>query len=77
MLFLSGGWVPPESMPKWLYPLTNFSPLKYYLELGLGIILKGTSLKEIWMDITKCAMLSLGMLVLGYVLLKKRLFEGR
>ncbi len=75
MLFLSGGWVPPESMPNWLLPLTNLSPLKYYLELGLSIILKGATLKDVWFEFIKCSTISAVMLVLGYLILKRRLLE--
>ncbi len=72
MLFLSGGWVPPESIPAWLRPLTDFSPLKYYLELGLGVVLKGVSFSEVARDFAVYVALSLGLLAAGYALLVKR-----
>lgn len=73
MLFLSGGWVPPESMPSWLRPITDFSPLKYYLELGLGVMLKGLSFKECLGPLLRFLLLSILCLVVGYAALGRRL----
>jgi ABC-2 type transport system permease protein len=73
MLFLSGGWVPPESMPSWLRPITNFSPLKYYLELGLGVILKGLTLRECFVPMLSFLLLSVLCLAGGYTVLVRRL----
>ena len=48
IMFLSGAWVPPESMPKWMRFFVNLSPLKYYIDLGNGIFLKGNSIFFMW-----------------------------
>ena len=72
ILFLSGGWVPPESMPSWLRPITDFSPLKYYLELGLGVVLKGVRAAEIAPQLARYVILSVGLLLLGYGVLVVR-----
>lgn len=50
IMFLSGAWVPIESMPVWMRGLVMFSPLKYYLDLGNGIFLKGNSLMLMWKE---------------------------
>lgn len=50
ILFLSGSWVPPESMPWWMQKLTFLSPLKYYLAIGWGIFLKGAGFEVLWKD---------------------------
>lgn len=44
MLFLSGTVVPVESMPLGVQWLTFLSPLRYYLPIAEGILLKGTGL---------------------------------
>ncbi len=72
IIFLSGGWVPPESMPSWIKPLTNVSPLKYYMDLGLSVALKGSGFQDIWFELLKSALLSIILLLGGYVLLRKR-----
>lgn len=48
MLFLSGNMTPIESMPKFLQGFTAFSPLRYYMDIILGIFLKGTDMTELW-----------------------------
>lgn len=48
MLFLSGSWTPFEAMPSWMQRITILSPLRYYLELGFGILLKGAGLGVLW-----------------------------
>jgi ABC-2 type transport system permease protein len=48
ILFLSGTVVPKESLPPFMQIFVSFSPLKYYLDLGYGIFLKGNTLVEMW-----------------------------
>jgi len=72
IIFLSGGWVPPESMPSWLRPLTILSPLKYYMDLGLSVILKGSTFHEMWSEILKFSTLTVVLTSVGYITLIKR-----
>ena len=48
ILFLSGTLVPIESMPKALQWLSLASPVRHYLDILLGIFLKGTGMAELW-----------------------------
>jgi ABC-2 type transport system permease protein len=48
MLFLSGTIVPIENMPLVLQYLSLASPLRYYLPIALGILLKGVGLAVLW-----------------------------
>lgn len=50
IMFLSGAWVPPEAMPVWMQWIMYLSPLKYYLNIGMSIFLKGNSLVFMWKD---------------------------
>ena len=61
IMFLSGAFVPIESMPKWMQYFVHLSPLKYFIDLGTGIFLKGNSLFMMWREF-------LSLLVLGIVL---------
>jgi len=70
ILFLSGGWVPPEAMPPWMIPLTYLSPLKYYTDLGLGIYLRGENLSLAWREIL--ALMAVGSAYFLYGLLRFR-----
>lgn len=42
ILFLSGSWTPLEAMPAGMRLITYLSPLRYYLNLGEGLLLRGT-----------------------------------
>ncbi|MDQ7823901.1 MAG: ABC transporter permease [Candidatus Eremiobacteraeota bacterium] len=71
IMFLSGTWVPPEAMPPWMAFLVNFSPLKYYLDLGYGIILKGNSLLFMWTEFLKLTALGVVVFWIGAQRFKK------
>jgi ABC-2 type transport system permease protein len=48
MMFLSGTITPVSAMPFWLQWLSFLSPMRHYLALGLGIFIKGLSMKVVW-----------------------------
>lgn len=48
VMFLSGTLVPVESMPEFLQGLSLASPLRYYMDVILGIFLKGAGMAELW-----------------------------
>ena len=58
MVFLSGAWTPPEALVWWVRLLMKLSPLHYFLDVGLGILLKGGGLMVLWEPI-------LGMTIIG------------
>jgi ABC-2 type transport system permease protein len=70
-LLLSGGWVPPESLPDWLRRLTVISPLKYYMDLGIGLLIRGASIELLLPNIIKLLILEAIFMVTGYLLYEK------
>jgi len=48
LMFLSGTLVPVESMPRFLQVLSLASPLRHYMDVILGIFLKGVGVAELW-----------------------------
>jgi len=48
MIFLSGAWTPPEAMPAWMRLFMGLSPLHYFTDACLGILLKGAGMALIW-----------------------------
>jgi len=64
IMFLSGSWVPPEAMPVFLQYLIRLSPLYYYLELGMGIFMKGNSLLFMWQHLV--SLLALGIAIFSF-----------
>ncbi|MFH0800952.1 MAG: ABC transporter permease [bacterium] len=71
IMFLSGAWVPPEAMPGWMQTLIVFSPLKYYLDIGVAIFIKGNSLFYMWKEFLALAALGGGIFWLGAIRFRK------
>lgn len=67
MIFLSGAWNPPEAMSSWLRGLSFVSPLRYFIDFGFGVILKGNDARVLAHDIIGIAVL--GVLLFGFSLL--------
>ena len=51
MLFLSGAWNPPEAMNPWMRKLSIISPMRYFIDFGFGVLLKGNGLSLVAWDI--------------------------
>lgn len=47
-VLLSGFATPIENMPDWLQPFTYLNPLRYYLIVAKGVILKGMPFSMVW-----------------------------
>jgi ABC-2 type transport system permease protein len=60
----SGFIVPIKNMPTFLQFVSRFSPLRHYLVIVRGIMLKGTTLAELWPSVMGLALLSI---VAGFV----------
>lgn len=61
IMFLSGTLAPIASMPPFLQQLSLASPLRYYMEVILGIFLKGAGIAELWPQ--AAAMFAIGALL--------------
>lgn len=61
MIFLSGAWNPPEAMSPWMRWLSLISPLRYFIDFGYGVILKGNGISYVGWDIA-------GIVILGSAL---------
>jgi ABC-2 type transport system permease protein len=48
ILLLSGLWTPPEAMPDWMRWATLASPMRHYIDVSYGILLKGAGLDLLW-----------------------------
>ncbi|MFZ3137657.1 MAG: ABC transporter permease [Thermodesulfovibrionales bacterium] len=76
MLLLSGGWVPPESLPDWLRKLTIISPMKYYMDLGISLLIRGASLDLLFPNMIKLLILGAIFMGAGYFLYDRRIIKG-
>ena len=70
MLMLSGITAPMEAMPVWVRYLMALSPLRYYIEIANGILLKGAGLNILWDSVL--AMAALGSVLFGFGLWRFR-----
>lgn len=68
LMFLSGTIVPVESMPELLQYMSYLSPVTYYMEITLGIFLKGTGIFILWPEIIL-------LLLIGVVLFSLSLYK--
>ncbi len=65
MLLLSGITTPFEAMPTWVQALMALSPLRYYIDVTYGILLKGVGLDLLWDSALAMVGLGTGLFSLG------------
>ena len=63
MVFLSGFAFPIENMPGWIQIVTYLIPLRYYIEILRGVILKGDGLLQLIPQ--TITLLGIGILILA------------
>jgi ABC-2 type transport system permease protein len=66
MIFLSGAWNPPEAMNRWMRQLSVISPMRFFIDFGFGVTLKGNGLSLVAWDIAGIAIL--GITLFGFSL---------
>ncbi len=71
ILFLSGSWADPIAMPPLMEKLTYLSPLRYYLNLSYGIILKGFGINELIIQFISLSAIALIFFIAGILIFKK------
>lgn len=62
-MLLSGNMTPLAAMPDWLQPLTYLNPLRYYIQVLRGSLLRGAGWPELWPQFL--ALLLFGTIILG------------
>ncbi|MFZ5533999.1 MAG: ABC transporter permease [Pseudomonadota bacterium] len=65
MLLLSGAFVPPEAMPTVLGYLILLSPMHHYIEIVMGIFLKGIGLDVLWPSVLGLLLVGTGVFAFG------------
>lgn len=73
IIMLSGIRAPLESMPGWLRTAIWFSPLRHFLEVGYGILLRGAGVAVLWDSILVMAGLGALLFVLGLFRFRRQL----
>lgn len=65
VVVLSGTWTPMESLPPLLRTIMLLSPLRHFVEIAYGILLRGAGLDTLWDSALAMALLGTGLLALG------------
>lgn len=62
-MLLSGNMTPLDAIPDWLRPVTYLNPLRYYIQVLRGSLLRGAGWAEMWPQLL--ALTVMGVLILG------------
>ncbi len=72
-MLLSGFMSPISSMPAWLRPLTMLIPMRHFVEIMRGCLLKGAGLADLAQQMIALTVLGVGLLGVSVVLFRRRL----
>ena len=73
MVFLSGFAFPIENMPKSIQLVTHIIPLKYFMVIIRGVILKGIGIAELWQELLVLFIMGVCILALSAKRFSKKL----
>lgn len=73
MIFLSGFAFPIENMPQWVQYLTYLIPLRYFIIIIRGVILKGIGLELLWQETLILFLFGVIILTISSLRFKKKL----
>ena len=73
MMFLSGTLTPVEAMPDVLQALSRLSPLRYYMDIIIGVFLKGVGWRDLWDESLCLIAIAIPMLILSLGIFRRRL----
>jgi len=65
MVQLSGAIAPIETMPKFFQYLSIGNPLRHYIAIVRGILLKGVGLEALWLHVLALAVFAIGLLAIS------------
>lgn len=72
-VLLSGFASPIENMPAWLQPLTLLNPMRHFVEIMRGCLLKGAGFEDLARPLAWLAALGAGIMILSVALFRRRL----
>jgi ABC-2 type transport system permease protein len=73
MIFLSGFAFPIENMPQSIQYLSYIVPLRYFIEIIRGVVLKGLGFSDFWLNAVILLVMGVTILLLSSLRFKSRL----
>lgn len=73
MIYLSGFAFPIENMPKILQGVSYFIPLRYFITIIRGVVLKGIGIVDLWQELTVLFFMGTAILVFSSLRFRKKL----
>lgn len=73
MVYLSGFAFPIENMPKIIQYISYLIPLRYFIAIIRGVILKGIGFNELWLEAAVLLFMGVGILFLSSLRFRKKL----
>lgn len=70
-ILMSGLFTPIESMPPWAQKITEFNPIRYFIEVIRMVMLKGSGFKDVLPQLIKISIYAIVMNLLAVVSYKK------
>ncbi len=74
LMFLSGTIVPIDTMPAALQALSLASPIRHYMEIALGIVLKGVGLQTLWPQFAGLGAIGIALALAAFTRLRAHLY---
>jgi len=72
-MLLSGFMSPISSMPGWLRPFTMLIPMRHYIEIMRGCLLKGAGIRDLAQQMIALTVLGIGILAISVARFRRRL----
>jgi ABC-2 type transport system permease protein len=72
-ILLGGFMTPIENMPAWIRPLTYLDPVRYFLEILRGCLLKGSGFADLWRQFLALAIFGVSIMTLSVLRFRNRL----
>jgi len=73
MVYLSGFAFPIENMPKIIQYISYLIPLRYFIAIIRGVILKGIGFNELWQEASVLLLMGISILFLSSIRFRKKL----
>jgi ABC-2 type transport system permease protein len=72
-ILLGGFMTPIDNMPGWIRPLTYLDPVRYFLEILRGCLLKGSGFADLWRQFLALAIFGVSIMTLSVLRFRNRI----